>query len=56
MNFVKFVELCGGIGYCVEKYEEFEIVFEKVVFVNVFVVIDVVVVDELLFLGKILFG
>ena len=56
MNFAKFAESCGGIGYRVEKYEELEIAFEKAALANVPVVIDVVVADEPPLPGKISFG
>ncbi|MBX9987760.1 MULTISPECIES: pyruvate oxidase [Priestia] len=56
MNFAKFAESCGGIGYRVEKYEELETAFEKAALANVPVVIDVVVADEPPLPGKISFG
>ncbi|WP_257063048.1 pyruvate oxidase [Bacillus sp. PK9-021] len=56
MNFAKFAESCGGIGYRVEKYEELETAFEKAALANVPVVIDVVIADEPPLPGKISFG
>ncbi|GAB1758500.1 pyruvate oxidase [Priestia megaterium] len=56
MNFAKFAESCGGIGYRVEKYEELETAFEKAAVANVPVVIDVVIADEPPLPGKISFG
>ncbi|NGY72452.1 pyruvate oxidase [Bacillus megaterium] len=56
MNFAKFAESCGGIGYRVEKYEELETAFEKAALATVPVVIDVVVADEPPLPGKISFG
>ncbi|MBG9471691.1 pyruvate oxidase [Priestia megaterium] len=56
MNFAKFAESCGGIGYRVEKHEELETAFEKAALATVPVVIDVVVADEPPLPGKISFG
>lgn len=31
LNFVRYVDICGGVGYWVEKEEELLLVFESVV-------------------------